>query len=190
MKLVTHTCITWVHLSGVSHNSSYQSACMRVFVLRLLDKASVKSISSFVPRQRLCKQASAATNTHNSRSIVGRMCLLDCLCITLKLLGDKQAKTFQWQRRIVGHVVFYAVRVVSKERRRLVVPKTSCIIFFSEQGWGKQIHRLSPLPTCRLPCSCILTDPVSIPVCSCVSKQVLRVEAQSEQCPRSPVQWS
>jgi hypothetical protein len=44
---------------------------MRVSVLRSLDKATVKSISSFVPRQRLCKQAPAATNTHNGSRIVG-----------------------------------------------------------------------------------------------------------------------
>jgi hypothetical protein len=30
-------------------------------------------------------------------------------------------------RRIVGRVVFYAIRVVSKESRRFVLPRTSCI---------------------------------------------------------------
>jgi hypothetical protein len=32
-------------------------------------------------------------------------------------------------RRIVGRVVFYAVRVVSKESTRLVLPRTSCLVY-------------------------------------------------------------
>jgi hypothetical protein len=42
------------------------------------------------------------------------------LCI-LSLLGNNSIKTFPRQRRI-GGVVFYAVRVVSKENRRLILP--------------------------------------------------------------------
>jgi hypothetical protein len=35
-------------------------------------------------------------------------------------------KTFPRQLRTVGCVVFYAIRVVSKESRRFVLPRTSC----------------------------------------------------------------
>jgi hypothetical protein len=54
---------------------------------------------SSVARQRLCKSVTAATNTH--------------------------AKN----RRIVGHVVFYAVQVVWKESRLLILQRTSCFTF-------------------------------------------------------------
>jgi hypothetical protein len=45
----------------------------------------------------------------------------------LSLLGNSLVKTFPRQRRIVGGVVFYAVHVVSKESRLLVLPETSFI---------------------------------------------------------------
>jgi hypothetical protein len=51
------------------------------------------------------------------------------LCI-LSLLGNNSVKTFPQQRRIIGCVVFYAVRVVSKEGRLLVLPRTSCYSIF------------------------------------------------------------
>jgi hypothetical protein len=35
---------------------------------------------------------------------------------------------FLWQQRIVEGVVFYAVSVVSKESRQLVVPRTSRVL--------------------------------------------------------------
>jgi hypothetical protein len=47
------------------------------------------------------------------------------LCIPLSLLGNNSVKTFSWQQRIVGGVVYYAVRVVSSEIRRLIIPRTS-----------------------------------------------------------------
>jgi hypothetical protein len=50
------------------------------------------------------------------------------LCIPLSLLGNSSANTSSRQRRIVG-VVFCAVRVVSKESRRLILPRTSCFGF-------------------------------------------------------------
>jgi hypothetical protein len=42
------------------------------------------------------------------------------------LLGTGSVKTFPRKRRIVGVIVFYVVRVVSEESRRLVLPRTSC----------------------------------------------------------------
>jgi hypothetical protein len=47
------------------------------------------------------------------------------MCISLSLLRNSSVKTSPRQRRIVGGVVFYAIRVVSKESRRLVLPRTS-----------------------------------------------------------------
>jgi hypothetical protein len=48
-----------------------------------------------------------------------------CLCIPLSLLGNNSVKTFPRQQRIVGGIVFYAVRFVTKERRRAVLPRIS-----------------------------------------------------------------
>jgi hypothetical protein len=42
-------------------------------------------------------------------------------CIPLLLLANNSIKTFPQQRRVVGGVTFYAVRVVSNESRRLVL---------------------------------------------------------------------
>jgi hypothetical protein len=49
----------------------------------------------------------------------------ESLCVGLSLLGNGSVNTWQ-QRRIVGGVVFHAFRLVSKENRRLVLPRTSC----------------------------------------------------------------
>jgi hypothetical protein len=44
--------------------------------------------------------------------------------------NDTAAKEYTRNNiRIFGRVVFYAVRVESKENRRLVYPKTSCFLF-------------------------------------------------------------
>jgi hypothetical protein len=50
------------------------------------------------------------------------------MCIPLSLLGNGYVKKLPQQihNRIVGHVVFYSVRAVSKESRRSVLPRTSC----------------------------------------------------------------
>jgi hypothetical protein len=47
------------------------------------------------------------------------------LRIPLLLIDKNSVKTFPQQRRIVGGVVSYAIRVVSKESRRLVLPLIS-----------------------------------------------------------------
>jgi hypothetical protein len=59
------------------------------------------------------------------------------LCISLPLLGNGSVNTFSRQRRIVGGVVFCAVRVVSKESRRLVLTRTS---FFPELSYYTHIE--------------------------------------------------
>jgi hypothetical protein len=57
------------------------------------------------------------------------------ICVSPSLVGNGSAKTLLRQqirnsRSIVGRIVFYAVYVVSKESRRLVFPKTSCLAYF------------------------------------------------------------
>jgi hypothetical protein len=46
-------------------------------------------------------------------------------------------------RRIVGRVVFYAVRVVSKKSRRLILLRTSCYEF-----WGQSLKNLAVVQLC------------------------------------------
>jgi hypothetical protein len=65
-------------------------------------------IPLFIARQVLGKHVPAATNTCNTRRTVERV----CLCIPLSLLDNNSVKTFPRQRRIVGGVVFCAIRVV------------------------------------------------------------------------------
>jgi hypothetical protein len=52
-----------------------------------------------------------------------------CLSVDLpSFLGNNSAKTFSRERRIIRGVVFNAVRVISKESRQSVVPRTFCYI--------------------------------------------------------------
>jgi hypothetical protein len=91
----------------------------------LLGNGSVKCAPHLIARQRLGKHIPAAMNTRNKRRIVGRV----CLCISLSLLGNNSVKIFPRQQIIFGGVVFCVVRVVSKESRLLVLPRTSCFEF-------------------------------------------------------------
>jgi hypothetical protein len=79
-------------------------------------------IPPIVARQWLGKLVPAAPNTCNNRTVVGRV----CLCISVLLLNNNSVRMFRRLRRIVGGVVFYAILVVSKQSRRLVLPN----IFF------------------------------------------------------------
>jgi hypothetical protein len=117
---------TWAHHNGVLHKS-LPSFCVSAYVslLSLLGKGSVKCSPPFVAKQRPSKHVLAATNTRNNRRIVGRVCLWVCLCIPLSLLGNNSGTTYPQQRRIVGGVVFYEIRVVSKDSRWLVLPRTT-----------------------------------------------------------------
>jgi hypothetical protein len=109
-------------------NPSHQSVCLYVCLLSLLGKGSVKYISSFIARQLLGKHVPAATNTRNNRIIVGRVSL--CIYVSLSLLLNNLVKAFPRQRKIVRCVVFYAVRIASKESRRLFLLRTSCFNIF------------------------------------------------------------
>jgi hypothetical protein len=59
------------------------------------------------------------------------VCLYVCMCIPLSLLGNGWVKSYcgneytRNNRRIVGRVVFYAVRVILKENRQLILPRAS-----------------------------------------------------------------
>jgi hypothetical protein len=63
------------------------------------------------------------------------------VCVSLlPLLDNGSVKTFPRQRRIVGGVVFYAFRVVSKASRRLDRPRNSCSFFF--KIWPLNIEQI------------------------------------------------
>jgi hypothetical protein len=130
---------TWAHLNGVLHKS-FPSVCVSVCVslLSLQGNGSVKCVPPFGARQRLGRHVPVATNTGNNRRIAGRVIFYvvhflprespwACLCIPLSLLGNNSVETFPRQRRIIGDLVFCADRVVSKESRRLVPLRTSCL---------------------------------------------------------------
>jgi hypothetical protein len=92
--------------------------------LSSLGNGSVNCITPFIARQRLYTHVPVATNTRN-RPIVRRVSLWVCLCTPLASLGNNSIKTFPRKRRIFGGVVFYVIHIVSKESKRLVLPRTS-----------------------------------------------------------------
>jgi hypothetical protein len=121
MYIKTSESISGAYLINISH----QSVCLYVYhAYTCLVKAWLNWsflvllgncwVNSFL-RQRTC----------NNRRIVRCVYLWVCLRICLSLLGNNSVKTFPQQRRI-GDAVFYAVRVVSKEIRWLVLPRVSC----------------------------------------------------------------
>jgi hypothetical protein len=65
------------------------------------------------------------------------------MCIPLLLLANGSAKMLQWQQGIIGGTVLYAVHVISKESRRLVIPRTSCNIIISPMP---QVWQVVTLP--------------------------------------------
>jgi hypothetical protein len=82
-------------------------------------------------RQRFGKHVPVAANARNNiwtRHFLYGPCLIkgECvdLCIAVLSLCSNSVKAFQRQRRIVGSVVFYAVRFVSKANKGLVLPRT------------------------------------------------------------------
>jgi hypothetical protein len=105
-------------------NPSHQSVCLYLYPFLI------------VARQRLGKQVPVATNTWNKEEMLDKSffmrsvsCLWVSLCISLSLQDNGSVKIFPRQQRIVGVIIFCAVRVVSKERRRLVLPVTFCSLF-------------------------------------------------------------
>jgi hypothetical protein len=98
-------------------NASHQSVCLYVNIAR----------------QRLGKDVTAATNTHNSRisgriilsavRVVSKESLWVRLCIPLLLLVNGSVNTFPRHRGNVGGVVYYAVHVVSKKEGDYFFPE-------------------------------------------------------------------
>jgi hypothetical protein len=72
---------------------------------------------------------------------------LPSVCVFLRVsllsLPGNEVKTFPQQRRIVGGVVFYAVRVVSNKRKRRVLPRTSrsCVNLRAVQYQTENVYR-------------------------------------------------
>jgi hypothetical protein len=60
------------------------------------------------------------------------VCVCVCVCVSLSLL-DNPVKMFPRQGKSVGSVVFYVVPVVSKENRRLVLPRTTTSLMHNFQ---------------------------------------------------------
>jgi hypothetical protein len=112
---------TWAHLNGVLHKSA-PSVCVSVCVslLSLRGKGSVKCITPFVARLRLGKHVPAATNKRNNRRIVGGVWCV-CLSVYPPIFAKKQLG-----RDVPARTKNCSVRVLSKESRRLVLPRTSC----------------------------------------------------------------
>jgi hypothetical protein len=78
----------------------------------------------------------AVINTASNRSsVISLLSLSVCMCISpivaRQWLGKHVpvATNTRSSRRIVVRVIFYAIRVVSKESRRTVIPRTSCTLF-------------------------------------------------------------
>jgi hypothetical protein len=100
-------------------NPSHQSACLYVY----------PSYRCYATAWYTCSRG----NEYSKRRTVGHVVfyavnvskesLWICLCIPLSLQGNGSVNTFPRQWRIVGGVVFHAVRDVSKEIRRLVLPR-------------------------------------------------------------------
>jgi hypothetical protein len=106
-------------------NPSHQSACL--YVYRRVSLIGNGSVDTF-PWQRthatieeLLKASFPIRSVSYQRESVG-------LCIPISLLDNGSVKMFLRQGRIVGGAVFYAVRDVSKESMRLILPRTSCFI--------------------------------------------------------------
>jgi hypothetical protein len=104
-------------------NSSHQS--VRLYMC----------ISYFIARQRLRKHVPSPVNKSSHRIIVGRVCMWVRQYIRLSLLVNKSLKVFA-QGRIVGDVVFYPVRIVSKEISILIIPRTSCFYCECSPAWS------------------------------------------------------
>jgi hypothetical protein len=82
----------------------------------------VRCIPLFIASQQLGKHVPTATNATTEE-------LLDtCVCILLSLLGKDSPTAMK-----NGDVIFCVVHVVSKESRQIILPRTSCIIFYFYQ---------------------------------------------------------
>jgi hypothetical protein len=122
----------WAHLSGVPHQS-LPSPCVSVCVslLSLKGNGWVKCVPPFIDKQRLGKHVSAAimelldapfSMKHLSYQRRFRGSVYPAIVSRYHLGKDGLN-----QRSMIKGVVFYALRVVSKESRRLVLHRISCL---------------------------------------------------------------
>jgi hypothetical protein len=118
-------------------NPSHQSVCLYVYPscrckatvrlsVTLLSVLGNGSINTF-PRQRIHGTIEELLDSSFSMRSMSYQRRIYGSVYPLSLL-DNSVKTFPGQRRVVGGGFFYSVRVVSKESRRLVLPRTSCFI--------------------------------------------------------------
>jgi hypothetical protein len=82
-------------------------------------------------RHRFGRHVHAATNIRvvfYTVPVVSKESLWVYPCSPLSLLSNASANTLPQQQKTFGGVVFYAVYVVSKESKQLVLPRTSYIL--------------------------------------------------------------
>jgi hypothetical protein len=97
----------------------YATAWKNVSLVSLLGNGLVNTF----PRQRI----------HATIEELLDICVCGSVYVSpISLLGNNSVRTFLLQRIIVGGMVFYVVRVVSKESRRLVTLRTSCSFISSQ----------------------------------------------------------
>jgi hypothetical protein len=80
----------------------------------------------FIDRQQLYNHVPAATIPRKNRRIVARVSV--GLSLHRPFVAKlNSVKTFPWHRIIFGGVLFYAVSIVKKENRRLVLATIFCV---------------------------------------------------------------
>jgi hypothetical protein len=130
----------WAHATAYVINPFHQSVCLFVY-----SSSRCKAMARFNVRLFLCSVlGNGLENTFPWQRMyatieklleplfyIGSMSLrwesVSLFVYPIPLLSNSSVKTFLLQRRIVVGVVFYAVHVVSKESRRLILPRTSCL---------------------------------------------------------------
>jgi hypothetical protein len=80
-----------------------------------------------------------------SESYQRRVCSLSVYSVSL--LGKSLVKTFPRLGRIIGGVIFYAVRVVLNESRLLVLPKTFCLFELLKRNFLTNMTMMSIIKT-------------------------------------------
>jgi hypothetical protein len=117
-------------------NPSHQSVCLYVYPsyhCKATARLSVSlhsvlgngSVTTFQQQRTHATIDKFLNALFSIRSVSYQRRVCGSLWSPLSLLDNNSVKTFPRERRIVGGVVFYAARVVSKESRRLVLPRTS-----------------------------------------------------------------
>jgi hypothetical protein len=105
-----------------------------VSLLSLLGNGSVKCNTPFVARQQLGKHVPRAINTFHNKTYCWTRVSVGLSVYLLSLPGNNSVKTSAQQRKFFAGVIFYAVRVVSKESRPLVLLRTSCCLLRKRGG--------------------------------------------------------